>query len=75
MRWLRFVRKLPRDRADGAARRALDLEISTILIERGEQLENATQSLSALLDEAADDADAIALMARLIRVPSSSTDL
>jgi tetratricopeptide (TPR) repeat protein len=59
-----------RERADGAARRALDLEISTILIERGEQLDNAMQSLSALLDEAADDADAIALISRLIRVPS-----
>ncbi|MEO8875587.1 MAG: hypothetical protein ABI461_08375, partial [Polyangiaceae bacterium] len=62
-----------RERADGAARRALDLEISAILIERGEQPENATQYLSVLLDEAPDDVDAIALIARLIRVPSERT--
>ena len=59
-----------RERSDGAARRALDLEISSILIERGEQLENATQFLSALLDEAPDDAEAITLLAKLIRVPN-----
>ncbi|HEX7663939.1 MAG TPA: tetratricopeptide repeat protein [Polyangiaceae bacterium] len=59
-----------RDRADGAAKRALDLEISTILIERGDRLDEAFQTLSGLLAEAPDDADAVTLMARLARTPA-----
>lgn len=56
-----------RDHADGAQRRALDLEICNIWIERGAQLDEAFQTLAGLLDEAPDDADAIAYMARLLR--------
>ncbi|MEO8797337.1 MAG: hypothetical protein ABI551_05580, partial [Polyangiaceae bacterium] len=61
-----------RDRADGATKRALDLEISTILIERGDRLDEAFQTLSGLLDEAPDDADAVTLMARLAHTPGEN---
>ncbi|WP_394833567.1 tetratricopeptide repeat protein [Pendulispora rubella] len=58
-----------RERSDGAARRAIDIEIATILIERGEQLEDAVRCVAALLDEAPDDADALGLAGRLLRLP------
>ncbi|WP_394844024.1 tetratricopeptide repeat protein [Pendulispora brunnea] len=58
-----------RERSDGAARRAIDIEIATILIERGEQLEDAVRCVTALLDEAPDDADALGLAGRLLRLP------
>jgi tetratricopeptide (TPR) repeat protein len=58
-----------RDRSDGAARRALELEIASILIDQNAQLDDALKSLASLLEEAPDDVDALALAARLLRVP------
>ncbi len=61
-----------RERADGAARRGIDLEIATILVDRGERLDDALGCIEALLTEAPDDPDAIALGARLLRTPESA---
>ncbi|MDB4994304.1 MAG: Exonuclease SbcC, partial [Myxococcaceae bacterium] len=61
-----------RERSDGAAKRAIDLDIATILIERNEQLEDALASVTSLLDEAPDDADAVVLASRFLRLPSAA---
>ncbi|HWL87315.1 MAG TPA: hypothetical protein VNO21_16035, partial [Polyangiaceae bacterium] len=58
-----------RERADGAARRAIDLEIATILIERATDLDDALKCVASLLEEAPDDAEALALTGRLLRMP------
>ncbi|WP_394823719.1 tetratricopeptide repeat protein [Pendulispora albinea] len=58
-----------RERSDGAARRAIDIEIATILIERGTQLDEALRCVAALLEEAPDDAEALGLAGRLLRLP------
>lgn len=56
-----------RERADGATKRGLDLEIATILVDRGERFDDALTCLESLLLAAPDDSDAIALAARLLR--------
>jgi golgin subfamily B member 1 len=61
-----------RERSDGAAKRAIDLEIATILIERNEQLDDALASVTSVLDDAVDDADAVALAARFLRLPAAA---
>jgi tetratricopeptide (TPR) repeat protein len=61
-----------RERAEGAARRGIDLEIATILVDRGERLDEALGCLEALLADAPDDGDAILLTTRLLRGEESA---
>lgn len=62
-----------RERAEGAARRGVDIEIATILVDRGERLGEALGCLEALLADAPDDIDAVTLVTRLLRVKDVAT--
>jgi tetratricopeptide (TPR) repeat protein len=55
-----------RDRCEGAARNAADLEIATVLLDRGVRLADALRSVAAVLESTPNDAPALALSARLL---------
>ncbi|HEY2517676.1 MAG TPA: tetratricopeptide repeat protein [Polyangiaceae bacterium] len=55
-----------RDRSEGAARNAIDLEIATVLLDRGVRRGDALRSVGAVLEATPNDAAALALSARLL---------
>ena len=60
-----------RDRSEGAARIALDLEIATVLLERTTRLPEALACVAAVLESAPQDASALALSTRLLAPPET----
>jgi tetratricopeptide (TPR) repeat protein len=60
-----------RDRSEGAARIALDLEIATVLLERATRLPEALACVAAVLESAPQDASALALSTRLLAPPET----
>ena len=63
-----------RERAEGAARRGVNLEIASILVDRNERIAEALACLEELLAAAPDDGDAIALATRLLRDETHATE-
>ncbi len=55
-----------RDRCEGAARNATDLEIATVLLDRGVRGADALRSVAAVLESTPNDAAALARSARLL---------
>ena len=55
-----------RDRSEGAARSAIDLEIATLLLDRGVRHADALRSVGAVLEGTPSDAQALALCTRLL---------
>ena len=55
-----------RDRSEGAARTAIDLEMATILLDRGLRRGDALKSVAAVLETTPSDPAALALSARLL---------
>jgi golgin subfamily B member 1 len=60
-----------RDRSEGSARNALDLEIATILLYRTERGEEALISVDSVLKSAPQDEAALALAAQLLGIPKA----
>ena len=60
-----------RDRSDGVARNALDIEIATILVERTDRRDEALASIAAVLQSAPQDDAALAIAGRLLTVPAT----
>ncbi len=63
-----------RDRSEGAARNALDLEIATILIERADRPRDAIAPVAAVLATAPQDDTALSLAVRLLSIPGTHAD-
>jgi tetratricopeptide (TPR) repeat protein len=55
-----------RDRSEGSARSAIDLEMATILLDRGVRRSDALSCVAAVLEAAPSDATALSLSARLL---------
>ena len=55
-----------RDRCEGAARNAIDLEIATVHLDRGARPADALRSVGAVLESTPNDPAALALSARLL---------
>jgi len=62
-----------RDRSEGAARSAIDLEIATVLLDRGVRRADALRSIGAILDSTPSDAQALALCTRLLASEETRT--
>jgi len=60
-----------RDRSEGAARSALELEIATILVERTDHPEEALASVAAVLQSSPQDEIALGLAGRLLALPAA----
>src|SRR5262249_10130148 len=60
-----------RDRSEGAAKSALDLEIAGVLIERNTRLPEALACIASVLENAPHDGTALALAARLLSAPET----
>lgn len=60
-----------RDRSDGAARNALDLEIASLLVARGGNLDPALTSIRSVLESSPQDAVALQLAGRLLVAPEA----
>ena len=60
-----------RDRSEGTAKSALELEIATILVDRTEKPEDALPFVSAVLVSSPQDDGALALAERLLTLPSA----
>ena len=62
-----------RDRSEGAARSAIDLEIATVLLDRGVRRGDALRSVGAVLESTPSDAQALALCTRLLASDETRT--
>ncbi len=60
-----------RDRSEGSARNALDLEIATILLYRTDRAEEALGPVDSVLKSAPQDEGALALAAQLLSLPKA----
>jgi tetratricopeptide (TPR) repeat protein len=60
-----------RDRSEGSAKNALDLEIATILLYRTDRAEEALVSVDSVLKSAPQDEAALALAAQLLALPKA----